>query len=303
MTASPAAGDTIGFIGLGAMGQKMAGHLLDHGFNLALSDPNPDALAPLRDRGAQIYATPREVADHAAIVLVCVPTPAIVEQVVLGADGVIHGQQVKILVDHSTTGPSLARQLHRELAERGINALDAPLAGGAAGAQAGTLSVMVGGEQHAFDRCLPAFRAFGKTVEHLGSEPGLGQTLKLVNNMIVAATLVASSEAMLFGVKAGLDPRQMIDMLNVSTARSFTSEHILAGTVMRREFDFGFRLDLMRKDVRLFLAEAENSGVPAFTSAVVKQFFDQALSDGDPARDMSHVVQVLEQLAGVSLQG
>lgn len=294
---------SIGFIGLGAMGQKMARHLLDKGFDLALFDPNPLALAPLLAQGARGFATPREVADHAQIVLVCVPTPDIVERVVLGADGVIHGQQINILVDHSTTGPSLARRLQAELAERGIDALDAPLAGGVAGAQNGTLSVMVGGDRGAYDRCLPVFAAFGKKVEHIGTEPGLGQTLKLVNNMIVAATLVATSEAMLFGVKAGLEPRQMVEMLNASTARSFTSEQILAGTVMKREFDFGFRLDLMRKDVRLFLAEAENAGAPAFTSSVVKQFFDQALSEGDPARDMTHVVQVLERLAGVTLQG
>lgn len=294
---------SIGFIGLGAMGQKMARHLLDKGFDLALFDPNPLALAPLLAQGARGFATPREVADHAQIVLVCVPTPDIVERVVLGADGVIHGQRINILVDHSTTGPSLARRLQAELAERGIDALDAPLAGGVAGAQNGTLSVMVGGDRGAYDRCLPVFAAFGKKVEHIGTEPGLGQTLKLVNNMIVAATLVATSEAMLFGVKAGLEPRQMVEMLNASTARSFTSEQILAGTVMKREFDFGFRLDLMRKDVRLFLAEAENAGAPAFTSSVVKQFFDQALSEGDPARDMTHVVQVLERLAGVTLQG
>jgi len=294
---------SIGFIGLGAMGQKMARHLLDKGFDLHVSDPNPQALAPLLERGARSYSTPRGVADHAQIVLVCVPTPDIVERVVLGADGVIHDQQINILVDHSTTGPSLARRLQAELAERGIDALDAPLAGGVAGAQDGTLSVMVGGDRGAYERCVSVFAAFGKKVEHLGTEPGLGQTLKLVNNMIVAATLVATGEAMLFGIKAGLDARQMVEMLNASTARSFTSEQILAGTVMRREFDFGFRLDLMRKDVRLFLAEAENAGAPAFTSSVVKQFFDQALNEGDPARDMTHVVQVLERLAGVTLQG
>ncbi|WP_137806837.1 NAD(P)-dependent oxidoreductase [Pseudomonas sp. G(2018)] len=294
---------SIGFIGLGAMGQKMALHLLENDFDLSLFDPNPQALAPLLARGARSFATPREVADHAQIVLVCVPTPDIVKRVVLGAEGVIHGQQINILVDHSTTGPSLARRLHAELAERGIDALDAPLAGGVAGAQSGTLSVMVGGDRGAYERCVPVFAAFGKKVEHIGTEPGLGQTLKLVNNMIVAATLVATSEAMLFGVKAGLDARQMVEMLNASTARSFTSEQILAGTVMRREFDFGFRLDLMRKDVRLFLAEAETAGAPAFTGSVVKQFFDQALSEGDPARDMTHVVEVLERLAGVKLQG
>lgn len=294
--------ETIGFIGLGAMGQKMAHHLLDKGYGLSLYDPNPQALAPLLERGARNHDTPREVADHARIVLICVPTPDIVEHVVLGENGVIHGQQVKILVDHSTTGPSMARRLEQALRERGIQALDAPLAGGVAGAQNGTLSVMVGGDKAAYDQCEAVFACFGKKVEHIGTKPGLGQTLKLVNNMIVGATLVATSEALLFGIKAGLEPRQMLEMLNASTARSFSSEHILAGTVLSRQFDFGFRLDLMRKDVRLFLAEAENMGAPVFTCAVVKQFFDQAIGEGDPARDMTHVVKVLEKMAKAAIE-
>lgn len=294
---------TIGFIGLGAMGLKMALHLLDKGFGLSVYDPNPHAVATVLARGARSHSSPQEVGDAVEIVLVCVPTPEIVEQVVLGEDGLIHGKAVQIVVDHSTTGPTMARHLHQLLAEKGIAALDAPLAGGVIGAKAGTLSVMVGGDKSAYMRCVPVFGAYGRKVEHIGTEPGLGQTLKLVNNMIVGATLVATSEAMLFGIKAGLDARQMLDILNVSTARSFTSESLIATSVMNREFDFGFRLDLMRKDVRLFLAEAENSGSPAFTCAVVKQFFDQAMSHGDPARDMSHVVEVLEGLAGVKIQG
>ena len=293
--------ESIGFIGLGAMGQRMAHHLLDHGFGLEIHDPNPAALAPLLERGARSHSSPKAVADAAAIVLVCVPTPEIVEQVVLDEFGVIHGEAVRVLVDHSTTGPSVARRLEQVLATRGIATLDAPLAGGVAGAEAGTLSVMVGGSAEAYARCEPVFAAFGRKVVHLGNKPGLGQTLKLVNNMIVGATLVATSEALLFGIKAGLAPAQMLDILNAGTARSYASEHMLAGSVLRRDFDFGFRLDLMRKDIRLFLAEAESTGVPALTCAVVKQFFDQAVNVGEPTRDMTHVVEVLEGLAGVSI--
>ncbi|MNE11830.1 2-(hydroxymethyl)glutarate dehydrogenase [compost metagenome] len=293
--------ESIGFIGLGAMGQRMARHLLDHGFSLELFDTNQQALEPLLQRGARRHASPRAVADVVRIVLVCVPTPEIVEQVVLGENGVIHGESVRVLVDHSTTGPSVARRLDQALKARGIATLDAPLAGGVAGAEAGTLSVMVGGPAEAYARCQPVFAAFGRKVVHLGETPGLGQSLKLVNNMIVGATLVATSEALLFGIKAGLEPGLMLEILNASTARSYTSEQILAGTVLEREFDFGFRLDLMRKDIRLFLAEAEATGTPALTCAVVKQFFDQAINSGEPARDMTHVVEVLEGLAGAKI--
>lgn len=293
--------ESIGFIGLGAMGLRMARHLLDHGFSLELFDTNQQALEPLLQRGARRHASPRAVADVARIVLVCVPTPEIVEQVVLGENGVIHGESVCVLVDHSTTGPSVARRLDQALKARGIATLDAPLAGGVAGAEAGTLSVMVGGPAEAYARCQPVFAAFGHKVVHLGETPGLGQSLKLVNNMIVGATLVATSEALLFGIKAGLEPGLMLEILNASTARSYTSEQILAGTVLEREFDFGFRLDLMRKDIRLFLAEAEATGTPALTCAVVKQLFDQAINSGEPARDMTHVVEVLESLAGARI--
>lgn len=293
--------DSIGFIGLGAMGHRMARHLLDHGFGLELFDTNRQALEPLLQRGARPHASPRAVADAARIVLVCVPTPEIVEQVVLGENGVIHGESVRVLVDHSTTGPSVARRLDQALQARSIATLDAPLAGGVAGAEAGTLSVMVGGPAEAYARCQPVFAAYGRKVVHLGETPGLGQSLKLVNNMIVGATLVASSEALLFGIKAGLEPRLMLEILNASTARSYASEQILAGTVLEREFDFGFRLDLMRKDIRLFLAEAEANGTPALTCAVVKQLFDLAINSGEPTRDMTHVVQVLESLAGARI--
>lgn len=290
--------DKIGFIGLGAMGNKMVPLLLKTGYEVFVSDLNTDAVAQMVMLGAAYCESPSHVADNADIVLVCLPTPDIVERVALGDDGVVQGKRVRVFVDHSTSGTTVARHVAAELAKRGIEALDAPLAGGVAGATSGTLSVMVGGNREAFDRCEPVFRSFGKNVVHVGSKPGMGQALKLVNNMIVASTLVATSEAVLMGVKAGLPADIMLQMLNVSTARSFTSEVLIGKCVMSRRFDMGFRMDLMRKDIRLFLAEAEAHGTPAATSSVVKQFFDQALATADdPARDMTFVVAYLEKMA------
>ncbi len=289
--------DKIGFIGLGAMGNKMVPYLLKAGYEVFVFDLNGKMAADMVALGAVSCDHPTRVADHAEIVLACLPTPDVVLSVALGENGVIHGKKVRVFVDHSTSGTVLARQIAAELAKRDIQALDAPLAGGVAGAMAGTLSVMAGGNKQAFDRCEPVFLTFGKNVVHVGVEAGMGQALKLANNMIVASTLVATAEAVLMGVKAGLSAKVMIDMLNVSTARSFTSETLIGKCVLSRRFDMGFRMDLMRKDIRLFLAEAEALGTPACTSAVVKQFFDQALATGDPSRDMTCVVQALEQLA------
>lgn len=294
--------DLVGFIGLGAMGKCLVPHLLKAGHQVFVCDVSNDAVAAMVMLGAARCETPRQVADNAEVVLICVPTPDIVEQVVLGEAGVCEGSRVAVLVDHSTTGPTIARHIADELNAHNIAALDAPLAGGVSGAKAGTLSVMVGGDKKAYERCESIFQSFGKTVVHVGSAPGLGQVLKLTNNMIVGATLIATCEAVLFGIKSGLNPQQLLEIVNASTARSFTSEIIVGKAILERTFDFGFRMDLMRKDLRLFLSESEAVGAPTFTSSVVKQFFDQAIAAGLGNEDMSTVVCVLESLADTQIK-
>lgn len=292
----------VGFIGLGEMGKRMVPHLLKGCFEVFVCDTRSEAAASMVMLGAARCETPRQVADNADIVLVCVPTPDIVEQVILGEAGIRDGERVRVVVDHSTTGPSVARRIANELAALDIMSLDAPLAGGVAGAAAGTLSVMVGGDRAAFERAEPVFRTFGRNVVHVGTEAGMGQALKLTNNMIVASTLVATCEAVLFGIKSGLDATVLLDMLNASTARSFTSETIVGKAILDRKFDFGFRMDLMRKDLRLFLTEAEAVGVPTFATSVSKQFFDHAIATGQGSEDMSSVALELEALAGTRIQ-
>lgn len=288
----------IGFIGLGQMGKHMVRHLLAKGFVVHVCDTNPAALRAAAALGARAWSTPAAVADAADAVLVCLPTPDVVKAVALGPDGIIEGNRAKVYVDHSTTGPSVAREVAAALAERQITALDGPLAGAAVGAEAGTLSVMVSGANWAFDLVRPALQSFGRNVVHVGPEIGQGQVLKLVNNTIVAATLIASAEAILFAVKSGIGPKVILDMINVSTARTFASENILAKHVLPRSFDFGFRLELMRKDLRLCLQEAEAAGTPMTTCTSAKQFYDLAFAKGGGPEDMSRVVEQLEQMAG-----
>ncbi|HSI59843.1 MAG TPA: NAD(P)-dependent oxidoreductase [Ideonella sp.] len=294
--------EKIGFIGLGAMGAPMARRLLQAGHEVYVADLHSDAVAAAVMHGAFRCESPAHVADHAEIVLACLPTPEIVERVALADNGACAGSAVKIFVDHSTIGPSASQRIAASLDERGIVALDAPLAGGVAGATAGTLSVMASGDRLAYQRCLPIFQAFGRHVVHVGEQPGQGQLLKLVNNMIVGATLVATCEAALFGIKGGLDAQVLMDMLNQSTARSFTSETIVGKAVLDRSFDFGSRMSLMRKDLRLFQDEAERLGMATFSTSLVKQFFDLAAARGKGAQDMSQVALEIEALAGAEIR-
>jgi 3-hydroxyisobutyrate dehydrogenase-like beta-hydroxyacid dehydrogenase len=292
----------IGFIGLGMMGGHMVRHLLTHGFEVHVFDPDPAAVAKAADLSAVSHPSPASVADSAEAVLVCLPTPDVVREVALGADGIINGRKVRIYADHSTTGPSMAREVALALGERQITSLDAPLAGGVAGSAAGTLSVMVSGQAWAFEQMKSAFQSFGRNVVMVGPDVGQGQALKLVNNMIVGATLVATCEAILFGVRSGLSPRIILDVINVSTGRSFTSESILNKAIMTRSFDFGFRLELMRKDLRLCLAEAEAAGASMLTCTTAKQLYDLAHSQGLAKADMTEVVRQLEQWASVEIR-
>lgn len=292
----------IGFIGLGAMGAHMARHLRAAGYPVHVFDKNPAAVAAATALGATAHASPAEVADAAEAVIVCLPTPDVVRDVVLGEGGILQGSRIRIFVDCSTTGPSVAREISEALAPRQIASLDGPLAGGVAGAEAGTLSVMVSGPRFAFDEVAPALGSFGRKVVHVGEKAGLGQTLKLVNNMIVGANLVVAAEAILFGVRAGLSAETILDVLNASTARSFVTEEIIAGKLLDRRFEFGFRLELMRKDLRLCIAESDAIGAPMLVNAVAKQLYEAAAVHGDPAGDMTLVVRELEKAAGAVIK-
>jgi 3-hydroxyisobutyrate dehydrogenase-like beta-hydroxyacid dehydrogenase len=292
---------TTGFIGLGAMGRHMVRHLLAHNVAVSVFDLDKQAVDAAKALGAEVCGSAREVADRAGIVMVCLPTPDNVRAVALGDDGLLNGKSIKIYVDHSTTGPSVAREVAAALAQKGIVALDGPLAGGVAGAEAGTLSVMVSGPTIAYRDVEPVLKTFGRNVVHVGDQAGQGQVLKLINNTIVGTNLVASAEAILFGVKSGLRPEVILRMLNVSTARSFTTEEIVGRRVLERTFDFGFRLELMLKDLRLFVQESERAGVPPVVNTVAKQAYEWAVAHGNGARDMTTVVEEMEQRSGLKI--
>jgi 3-hydroxyisobutyrate dehydrogenase-like beta-hydroxyacid dehydrogenase len=265
----------VGFVGLGEMGAPMVGHLLDAGVSLCVCDVDPDNLAKAIAAGAQAMARPIDVANAAETVMVCLPTPQIVEQVCTGTDGLIHGSKVRCVVDHSTTGPAMARILANQLLERGITYLDAPLAGSTPAARTGTLTIMAAGNRQAFATVRPILEIYGQAVSLIGEHVGQGHLLKLINNMILCATLAASTEALAVGLRAGIPAGTMLATLNRGTARSFASSTILEDRVAAGNPHIGFRLALMRKDLRLLLEQAVEQGIAMPISDTVKATFDR----------------------------
>jgi 3-hydroxyisobutyrate dehydrogenase-like beta-hydroxyacid dehydrogenase len=291
----------LGFIGLGKMGAPMAGRLLDAGFALTVFDTREAALAPFAARGAKVAASPAALASAEETVLVSLPTPDVVRQVALGPDGVAAGTKVRTFVDLSTTGPRAAQEIARQLAEKGITAVDSPVSGGVGGAQKGTLAVMTSGPQPLCESLKPALQVIGK-VFYLGEKPGLGQSMKLANNLLSATAMAITSEAMVMGVKAGLDPRVMLDVINAGSGRNSASQDKFPKAILPRTFDFGFTTELMYKDVKLFLQEAEALGIPMWVASAVGQLWSLANSQIGPQEDFTTIVQCVEKWAGVEVK-
>jgi 3-hydroxyisobutyrate dehydrogenase-like beta-hydroxyacid dehydrogenase len=296
---TPAVG-FVGFVGLGRMGGPMSRRLIDAGFALSVFDTSAEALKPLKDAGAAIAAAPQEVGDSADIAFVSLPTPDIVEKVVL--DGVGRGSRVKIIVDLSTSGPGMAGRVSRGLEPHGIAWIDAPVSGGIAGAKGGTLAVMASGPRAAFETAEPLLKNFGK-VFFVGEKAGLAQVAKLGNNLLAAAALVISSEALVMGVKAGIDPKVMLDIINAGSGRNSATQDKFPRSILTRTFDFGFATGLSYKDVRLCVDEAESLGVPMVVGAAVRQMLAVTNAKFGPTSDFTSITRVVEEWAGVEVKG
>ena len=291
-------GEHIGFIGLGRMGGHMAGRLIDAGHTLTVFDVSAPALAALEARGAKRAASPGDVADACETVFASLPSPAIVRETALGATGVINGSSIKTFIDLSTTGQQVSGVVAEVLARKGIASLDAPVSGGVKGAREGTLAVMVGGPKASFDALQPILSNFGKLF-FMGETPGSGQTMKLVNNLLAACSIAITSEGMAMGSKAGLDPKLMIDVLNVSSGRSSATQDKWPRSVLPRSFDFGFATGLCFKDVRLCLEEAEAMGVPMVVGSAVRQYVSITNQLFGADSDFTSMAKVVEGWAKV----
>jgi len=292
---------TLGFIGVGRMGSHMTRRLVAAGHKVVVYDADARALQRATATGASAAHSPADVASQAEIVMTSLPTPDIVKVVALSADGIIAGTKAKIFIDLSTTGPRVANEVAKALEEKGIIAVDAPVSGGPAGAEKGTVAVMVSGPKRLANELTPILSVIGK-VFWVGEQPGLGQTMKLCNNLLSATAIAITSEALVMGTKAGLDPAVMLDVINAGSGRNTATADKFPRCVLPRKFDFGFATDLLYKDVRLCLEEGERLGVPMIVGNAVRQLVGIAKALKGPGSDITEIVQPVEQWAGVEVK-
>jgi 3-hydroxyisobutyrate dehydrogenase-like beta-hydroxyacid dehydrogenase len=292
----------LGFVGVGRMGGPMTERLLEAGYSLTIFDPDASQVEALVKKGAKKASSAAEVASAADIVLMSLPTPDIVRNVALGEKGVARGNRVRTLIDLSTTGPGVSNIIARELTQRKISWVDSPVSGGVKGAAAGTLAVMVSCPKPVFEEVEPILKVFGK-IFFTGEKPGLAQTAKLANNLMAAAALVITSEAVAMGVKAGLDAKVLIDIINASSGRNSASQDKFPRAVLPGTFDFGFTTGLSYKDVRLCVDEAEAMGVPMVCGASVRQMLAITNAKFGADSDFTFIAKVLEEWAGVEMRG
>src|SRR6266496_4170279 len=292
----------IGFIGLGKMGTPMARRLIEAGHQLTVFDMSKTSADRLVALGAQAASSPKDVADSAETVLASLPSLQASLEVATGTGGVIEGKRVRRFVDLSTVGSHMAVRIHDALAKRNIVQLDSPVSGGVGGAEKGTLAVMVSGPKGEFELLKPALDVIGK-VFFIGEKPGAAQTMKLANNFLSATAIVATSEAVVMGVKAGLDPAVMIDVINAGSGMNTASRDKFPRAVLPRSFDFGFATGLMVKDVRLALDEMKSLGLSMEVAEAVGRLWEVVIREMGAESDFTSAIKPIEQAAGVVVGG
>jgi 3-hydroxyisobutyrate dehydrogenase-like beta-hydroxyacid dehydrogenase len=292
----------IGFVGLGKMGLPMARRLIEAKHQLIVFDQRNDAVDRLVALGAQAASSPKEVADRTETVLASLPSLQASLEVATGKDGVIEGKRVKRFVDLSTVGSHMAVRIFDLLAKRNIVQLDSPVSGGVGGAEKGTLAVMVSGPGTDFELIKSALEVIGK-VFFIGEKPGSAQTMKLANNLLSATAVVATSEAVVLGVKSGLDPSVMIDVINAGSGMNTASRDKFPRAILPRSFDFGFATGLMVKDVRLYLEEAKALGLSMEVAEAVGRLWEVVIREMGAESDFTSAIKPIEQAAGVVVGG
>ena len=289
--------EKVGFIGLGIMGRPMAENLIGAGHELVLYNRTREKAEELAGDNAIVAGSPREVAEQSDIIITMLPDSPQVEEVLAGEGGVLEGlREGALIVDMSTISPAVTKELAEEAGERGASMLDAPVSGGDVGAIEGTLSIMVGGEEADFERAKPLFEAMGKTITHVG-ESGAGQVVKAANQIVVALTIEAVSEALVLGSKAGVSPAKILDVLGGGLAGNKVME-AKREKMLGHSFDPGFRIELHHKDLGIALAAGREYGVALPVTAVVDQMLETLKAKGRGDRDHSALLTLIEDSSG-----
>ena len=294
----------LGFIGLGNMGKGMALNLARAGYPLTVHDIRPEPVQELVQAGAKAAASPREVAENSEIVITMVTSSPHVEQIMFGPDGVLAGlKKGNIIIDMSTIDPIVTRKVAAAATEKGIDMMDAPVSGAPPKAADGTLSIMVGGKKEIFDQCKPILEVMGEKIIHVG-EVGMGEVVKLANNLAAAIAGIGVFEGFLFGVKLGADPKVLYDVMSASSGNSWVLQtrvpypNVIPQSPANNDFAPGFTTDLMAKDLGLILSAAEATKIPLLAGSLTRQLVEAARAAGFGDRDWSVVAKIIQQLAG-----
>ena len=291
----------IGFIGVGNMGRHMAANLIKAGYSVYINDLFKESAKPLLDKGAKWVDSPKEVAGNCPIVITMLPTPPDIEKVVYGANGLMAGwKKGDIYIDMSTDSPTLLRRIDVDAKKKGVEVLDGPVSGGVGGAEAGTLAIMVGGSKETFEKARKVLEAIGKNLFYVG-DIGCGNVAKLVNNLISIAANTITAEGFVLGVKAGIDPVVLRDIVQVSTGANFTANGYV-NTVLKGNFKPGFKLSLALKDIGLAVALGKELGVPMPVGAAAEMRLVEAKTKGLGDDHVDSVVQLLEAVTGVKVR-
>jgi 2-hydroxy-3-oxopropionate reductase len=289
--------EKVGFVGLGIMGRPMARNLMEAGRELVLYNRTRQKAEELAEEGGgEVAGSPSEVAQSSGVIFTMLPGPPEVEEVVAGEDGLLEGTgEGSLIVDMSTSSPVLARELARIARERGVGMLDAPVSGGDVGAEVGTLSIMAGGSEEDFERARPLFEVMGETVTHVGP-PGTGQVVKACNQIVVALTIEAVSEALVLGSKAGVNPEKILEVLSGGLAANKVME-VKRDKFLEHDFEPGGKIEFHRKDLRIALEAGREYGVPLPVTALVCQMFEALMARGRSGWDHSALLTFIEDLA------
>jgi len=290
--------ERIGFIGLGIMGKPMAARLVHAGFPVTVHNRSSAAADELAGEGAEVADSPRQAAEGSDIVVTMLPDSPDVEAVMLGEEGVLAGvREGMLVIDMSTIAPATARKVHAAFAERGVEAVDAPVSGGEPAAIDGQLSIMAGGSEDAVARALPIFEELGKATTHIGA-PGAGQVAKAANQIVVALTIQVVAEALTLARKAGVDPARVREALLGGLAQSKVLE-VHGERMLEGQFDPGFRIELHRKDLAIALQSAREDGVALLATGQVAELLNALIAQGAGGRDHSALSTLYDQLSGV----
>ena len=287
----------IGFIGIGQMGRHMSSRILEAGFSLTINDINREAAGPLLKKGATWANSPQALGKFCQVVISCLPNPQIIEEVVYGKDGLKEGWKPgDIYIDMSTNSPTLIRRIAADAKAMGVIVLDAPVSGGTKGAEMGTLAIMVGGDPAGLEKVRPVLESMGQKVFHVG-DAGCGNIAKLVYYLIALACGSICAEGFVLGVKAGIDPKVLYEIISVSTGNNWSLLQY-PNTVFKGNFEPGFKVSLAYKDIGLALTLGKEVGVPLPVGEAVKKDLEAAIEAGLASKGVDAVILNLEKTAG-----